>query len=66
MGARAGPMYTQCHKDVNAAYDKYCGGFSDYALKHVRLVVNLCESVGEGNSYEHIVSAVQSVCSSNV
>jgi legumain len=66
MGARADPMYTQCHKDVNAAYDKYCGGFSDYALKHVRLVVNLCESVGEGNSYEHIVSAVQSVCSSNV
>jgi len=63
LGARADPMYTQCHKDVNAAYDKYCGGFSDYALKHVRVVVNLCEAVGDGNAYKHIVSAVQEVCS---
>ena len=63
MGARADPTYTQCHKDVNAAYAQYCGGFSDYALKHVRVVVNLCESVGAGNSYAHVVSAVQEVCS---
>ena len=63
---RVDPEYTQCHKDVNAAYDKYCGGYSDYALKYVRVVVNLCESIGVGNAYNHVISAVQSVCNDMV
>ena len=57
------PKYTACHKAVNTAYDTHCGGFSDYALKHVRTVVNLCEQhVGAGGSYEHIVAAVKDAC----
>lgn len=57
------PEYTKCHKAVNMAYDTYCGGFSDYALKHVRTVVNLCEQhVGMGGSYDHIVAAVKDAC----
>lgn len=57
------PEYTECHKAVNMAYDVHCGGFSDYALKHVRTVVNLCEQqVGVGGSYAHIVAAVKDAC----
>ena len=53
------PKSFDCHRAVNAAYDTYCGGYTDYSLKHTRVVVNLCE---RGNSAKDIVSALKDVC----
>jgi len=53
------PKSFDCHRTVNAAYDTYCGGYTDYSLKHTRVVVNLCE---RGNRANDIVSALKDVC----
>jgi len=53
------PKAFDCHRTVNAAYDTYCGGYTDYSLKHTRIVVNLCE---RGNQASDIVSALKDVC----
>ena len=62
------PIHDACHKQVNMAYAEYCGGFTDYSLKFVRVIVNMCEQkIVEGETtmeerIQHMVQAVATVC----
>jgi len=51
-----------CQKTVNLAYDQHCGGYSDYSLKFVRVMVNLCETT-QGTQTSGIVAAIAKTCS---
>lgn len=53
------PTQHQCHRTVNEAFEAKCGRLSDYALKYVRVVVNLCEIT---KSPETIVAALEGLC----
>eukprot|EP01065_Artemidia_motanka_P023085 TRINITY_DN274_c0_g1_i2.p2 TRINITY_DN274_c0_g1~~TRINITY_DN274_c0_g1_i2.p2 ORF type:complete len:450 (+),score=187.27 TRINITY_DN274_c0_g1_i2:70-1350(+) len=53
-------VHRQCHKAADAAVAQHCGGYSDYSLKHVRTMINVCEAVG-GDS-QRVVSAIEAVC----
>merc|ERR1712167_234717 len=48
-----------CHKAAHAGFEAACGKFSDYSLKFVRGLTNLCEM---GFEAEQIVAAAQSIC----
>ena len=55
------PTMFDCHRAVNEAYDRFCGeGYTDYSLKHTRVVVNVCEDLN-GKS-EPIVDALKIIC----
>ncbi len=67
-GARAGEMLSTsrsptqwaCHKAAVKAIDQHCGGFTDYSLRHMRTIVNICEA-GNGKS-DALVQAIEQVC----
>jgi len=48
-----------CLKRVNEEVEKRCGAYSDYSMKHMQVVVNLCEEVKDT---ETILKAVVSSC----
>ena len=54
------PEATECHRAAHAAYDRFCGGYTDYSLKHVRVVVNMCEALG--GEAAPIVKAMEALC----
>lgn len=54
------PESFDCHRAVNAAYDKFCGGHSDFSLKFARVVVNMCELL-DGDDAQ-ILKSMESVC----
>ena len=54
------PKLDQCQKKVDAAYDEHCGGYTDYSLKFVRVMVNLCETTN--GDADRIVQAVAKAC----
>ena len=56
------PTQDLCQKTVNLAYDQHCGGYSDYSLKFVRVMVNLCETT-QGTQTNGIVAAIAKTCS---
>jgi legumain len=56
--ARHAPRSTACHKAANEAYEAACGRHSDYSLKYVRVLVNMCESM----STEAVVKTVSQLC----
>eukprot|EP00455_Lapot_gusevi_P012553 TRINITY_DN1598_c0_g1_i1.p1 TRINITY_DN1598_c0_g1~~TRINITY_DN1598_c0_g1_i1.p1 ORF type:complete len:421 (+),score=66.80 TRINITY_DN1598_c0_g1_i1:77-1339(+) len=53
------PRDFDCLRNSIESVEKKCGRFSDYSLKHVRVLVNLCE---EGFSAEQIADSVQNLC----
>eukprot|EP00471_Norrisiella_sphaerica_P004876 CAMPEP_0184481036 /NCGR_PEP_ID=MMETSP0113_2-20130426/2591_1 /TAXON_ID=91329 /ORGANISM="Norrisiella sphaerica, Strain BC52" /LENGTH=435 /DNA_ID=CAMNT_0026859931 /DNA_START=13 /DNA_END=1320 /DNA_ORIENTATION=- len=53
------PTLFKCHKAAIAQYKNSCGELTDYALKHVRVLVNLCEIT---QNTELILEAIESVC----
>jgi len=59
-GHRA-PTLFACHRQAIAEYKNACadGELADYALKHVRILVNLCEITKDT---ERIVKSIQSAC----
>jgi len=55
-----------CCKDVMEMFRTECGGWSDYALKYTRTVVNVCEHLRQSNRYHHtefIMKTMRSMCS---
>eukprot|EP01062_Namystynia_karyoxenos_P060704 TRINITY_DN523_c0_g1_i8.p1 TRINITY_DN523_c0_g1~~TRINITY_DN523_c0_g1_i8.p1 ORF type:complete len:462 (+),score=192.33 TRINITY_DN523_c0_g1_i8:114-1388(+) len=52
--------YRACHKAADAAVQQWCGGYSDYSLKHVRSMINLCEALG--GDAPRVTAAVRDVC----
>ncbi len=59
-GLNMDPESTACHKTVNQAVAQFCGGYTDYSLKHSRIVVNMCETL-DGVA-QPIVQAMQAIC----
>eukprot|EP01065_Artemidia_motanka_P023087 TRINITY_DN274_c0_g1_i4.p2 TRINITY_DN274_c0_g1~~TRINITY_DN274_c0_g1_i4.p2 ORF type:complete len:421 (+),score=196.47 TRINITY_DN274_c0_g1_i4:65-1327(+) len=49
-----------CHKAADAAVKEFCGGYSDYSLRHVRTMIDTCEAVSGDAST--VVAAVRAVC----
>jgi len=56
--AATAPGECLCCDKVHTAIDENCGGYSDYSLQYVRVVVNLCE-VSDADS---IISALLPMC----
>jgi len=59
MEQRKVPVDFDCLKESVAAYNEACGRFTDYSLKYVYVLVNMCES---GYTAKQIATAAQSVC----
>mmetsp|Transcript_3421 Transcript_3421/g.8034 ORF Transcript_3421/g.8034 Transcript_3421/m.8034 type:complete len:431 (+) Transcript_3421:63-1355(+) len=53
------PHHFDCHRAAIAQFKESCGIFTDYMLKHVRVLVNLCEVT---KSPETIKASIKSVC----
>eukprot|EP01062_Namystynia_karyoxenos_P060703 TRINITY_DN523_c0_g1_i6.p1 TRINITY_DN523_c0_g1~~TRINITY_DN523_c0_g1_i6.p1 ORF type:complete len:459 (+),score=183.55 TRINITY_DN523_c0_g1_i6:107-1378(+) len=49
-----------CHKAADAAVQQWCGGYTDYSLKHVSTMINLCEALAGDSA--RVTAAVRSVC----
>lgn len=59
-GVYHAPRSFDCHKRVNEAVAKSCGGYSDYSMKYIRVMVNMCEHLG--GDHARIVNAVEEIC----
>eukprot|EP00471_Norrisiella_sphaerica_P004768 CAMPEP_0184478016 /NCGR_PEP_ID=MMETSP0113_2-20130426/137_1 /TAXON_ID=91329 /ORGANISM="Norrisiella sphaerica, Strain BC52" /LENGTH=390 /DNA_ID=CAMNT_0026855649 /DNA_START=184 /DNA_END=1356 /DNA_ORIENTATION=+ len=59
------PRDFDCHRRTIAGYKEMCGTndvLNDYALKYVRVLVNLCEMTGDTTS---VLSAIKQACTEN-
>ncbi|GAB5372027.1 hypothetical protein AAMO2058_001630600 [Amorphochlora amoebiformis] len=54
------PTQFECIRSAVNDFKKTCGQISDYALKHVRILVNLCEIT---NSPQTISNSIHQICS---
>jgi len=52
--------YRDCHMPAHEAVVKYCGGYSDYSLKHSNVIAKACNH-WKGDSAK-VIRAVMSVC----
>jgi len=53
------PVSFQCHKAAIKQYKSVCGELTDYSLKHVRVLVNLCEITKDTES---VTNGIKEVC----
>ena len=55
------PTKYDCHREIIKIYNEQCPEqFTDYSLKHTKVIVNLCEDLN-GN-VEKIGNALRKVC----
>jgi len=52
--------HRQCHRAADTAVAQHCGGYSDYSLRHVRTMIDVCEAIG--GDVNRIVAAIRAVC----
>merc|ERR1712146_33183 len=53
------PRSFDCHRAALATYEEQCGMINDYAMKHVRILVNLCEITKDTNT---VTEAIKTTC----
>eukprot|EP00755_Sulcionema_specki_P015049 Sspe_Gene.943::Locus_319_Transcript_1_1_Confidence_1.000_Length_1245::g.943::m.943/K01369/LGMN; legumain len=52
--------HKHCHEAGHRAVVRYCGGYTDYSLKHSHIIVDLCEALG--GDATHVVNGVHNAC----
>jgi len=61
--AQSPALCGECCDTIRQVYADHCGGFDDYSLQYVRVVVNLCRHVaGSADGIDKIATAMKAVC----
>lgn len=56
------PRNFECLKKSMSTYENYCGKMSDYDLKYVRNLVELCESLPSNEELPALLRTIQEAC----
>ena len=56
------PRNFDCLKQAITQYEKFCGKMSDYDLKYVRQLVNLCETLPAYSDTPALLKRIEDAC----
>jgi hypothetical protein len=57
------PRDFDCLKQAMGTYEQFCGKMSDYDLKYVKYLVQMCETTPSFNETEEVIGKIQAACS---
>jgi hypothetical protein len=57
------PRDFECLKKAMTTYETFCGKMSDYDLKYVKILVQMCETTPSHNETDAVLGKIQYACS---